>query len=213
MSRSRATSGDRLAPSALSSFASRLGLELPGEQTKRLVAFEELLATRAIALGLIGASDARRIRVRHTFDCLRAALVVEAADRAAYDLGSGAGLPGIVVAVARPALFVTLVEARRRRAAFLEFVAGELGLPNVSVAATRAETLCEPADLCFARALGPIDASWALARPLLRGGARLVYFAGAGSVVPGSLPGARSIDSRGTAVLESAGPLVIIARR
>src|SRR3990172_7871353 len=119
--------------------------------------------------------DPDRLRRRHVLDCLRAASVVSSQDLDAYDLGSGAGLPGVVVAIARPDLRITLVEARRRRAAFLELAAQQLHLENVTVAAARLETLIEPVDLCFARALAPLPRAWTLAEPLLRPGGRLVY--------------------------------------
>lgn len=100
--------------------ASALGVTLSEDAAGRLVRFEALLAERAIPAGMIAASEAGRLRERHVLDCLRAATVVEPADRTALDLGSGAGLPGLVVAIALPDLAVTLVEGRRRRAAFCE---------------------------------------------------------------------------------------------
>lgn len=178
-----------------------------------MLAYEDALRDRATAIGLISAKDAGRLRDRHVLDCLRAAAAVGRADRTAYDLGSGAGLPGIVVAVARPDLQVFLVDARRNRVGFLENAVDELRLRNVAVLAARIEDLHDPVDLCFARALAPVGRAWQLSRSLLRPGGRLVYFAGSGFVgadLPSSVGLACLLR---TAVLESAGPLVIMAER
>jgi 16S rRNA (guanine527-N7)-methyltransferase len=198
-------------PSPVVDAGAALGVPLSVEEARRLLEFEGLLLERAVPAGLVAEADVPRLRERHVLDCLRAALAVGPTDRTAYDLGSGAGLPGIVVAVVRPTLAVTLVETRRRRAAFLELAVERLRLGNAAVAFGRVEELEDAADLCFARALAPLPQVWALARPLLHPGGRLVYFAGK-STGPFDAPGARSVDIRTTPVLERAGPLVIIAR-
>ena len=114
------------------------------------------------------------------------------------------------IAIARPELRITLVEARRLRAAWLEFVVGDLALPNAAVVHGRIEDLAEPADLCLARALGPLDRCWALARPLLGPIGRLVYFAGAGFDAARFADIPAQIHILGEPDLESGGPLVII---
>lgn len=199
-------------PDPLRGFPESLGLALSARTRRRLVRFGALLEERGVRLGLVSSGDAGRIMERHVLDSLRAAVPVEAADTSAYDLGAGAGLPGIVVAIARPRLAVRLVEARRLRAAFLELAVEELGVMNASVVHGRVEELEEPVDLCFARALGsPVD-SWVLARRLLRPGGRLVYFAGERVDLPVGLPGAGRIRVLESAVLERSGPLVIMTR-
>lgn len=190
----------------------RLGVRLSAEQSGSLARFEELLREHAIPGGLIASSDLPRLRERHVLDCLRAAELVGPEDRIALDLGSGAGLPGIILAICVPSLTVTLVEPRRRRVSFLEFTVAELGLTNAVVAGTRAEELEGEADVVFARALAPLPEAWVLARGLLRPGGRLVFFAGERTVVPPSLPGASTVAVRPSTVLASAGPLVIMAR-
>ncbi|MGQ0668693.1 MAG: 16S rRNA (guanine(527)-N(7))-methyltransferase RsmG [Actinomycetota bacterium] len=192
---------------------SSLGLAMNEEQLRQLARFEDLLLSRGIPLGLIGEGDSARLRTRHVLDSLRAAVAVLPTDRTAYDLGSGAGLPGIPVAIARPGLSVAMVESRRKRAAFLELVVGELGLANASVAASRVEELEEPRDLCFARAIAGLTRLWAMARPLLGPRGRLVYFAGKSAIPEGPLPGGASTLVLRHAVLESNGPLVIMARQ
>jgi len=128
-------------PSALVDSAAGLGIDLMGNQADALLLFELLLLDKAIPLGLVARGDRTTIRERHILDSLRAVLALEPSDTDALDLGSGAGLPGIVVAIARPSLRVGLVEARGRRAAFLELAVERLGLPNALVLARPAGRL------------------------------------------------------------------------
>ena len=181
----------------------------------RLLGFEGLLADRAVPLGAIARSDAGRIRERHILDCLRAAPYVRTAGMA-YDLGSGAGLPGVVVAIALPEVPVVLVDRRANRAAFLELAVQDLRLANAVVFADPVEELAEPAGACLARAFATLERSWEAAERLLRPAGRLVYFGGreldeaAAIEVP---TGATLEAVVRTPVLESAGPLVIMARQ
>ncbi len=192
--------------------ASQLGASLDQSQAERLIAFERLLTDRAIPAGLVARSDASRIRDRHVMDCLRAAPVPAHGERC-YDLGSGAGLPGMVVAIARPDLQVALVERRARRVAFLELAWEILAPENVRIISAALEGIQEPVDLCFARALGPLRRAWTSAGPLLRPHGRLVYFAGRKPEAAEIPPDAVLEDVLETAVLESAGPLVIMTRQ
>jgi 16S rRNA (guanine527-N7)-methyltransferase len=101
-------------------------------------------------------------------------------DRSIADLGSGAGLPGIPLAVVLPHRRFTLVEPNRRRGAFLEMVVADLALSNAAIAIARVEEL--PAgewDLCTARAFAPAPQAWRAAERVLSPTGRLVYFAGA----------------------------------
>jgi len=199
-------------PEILLGQAAELGVALDASRAATLIQYEDLLARRAVPLGAIARSDATRIRERHILDCLRAAPVVHEVD-VACDLGSGAGLPGIVVAVAEPGVRVLLVESRAKRAAFLEFAVLELGLSNADVVVGRAEELRREVDACFARAFAPLPRAWSAARGILRPGGRLVYFAGAEVRDPVVPEGAVLEAVVRTAVLESAGPLVIMTRQ
>jgi 16S rRNA (guanine527-N7)-methyltransferase len=191
--------------------------ELPSPAQRALLqGYERLLVERAVPLGLVARSDRDRMWPRHVLDCLRAAALVREEDRLAYDLGSGAGLPGVVLAIARPWCRFVLAEARARRAGFLELVVERLGLPNVEVAAGRAEDLSEVADLATARAFAPLARAWEVAHPLLRPGGRLIYFGGAAMTDPHGA--ARSLEPAPTAVevpeddVASASRLVMMAR-
>ena len=197
----------------LRSQAEALGTGLTPEAEERLLEYEQLLRERGVGLGVVSKNDAPRLRWRHTLDSLRAVRTIRPRDTDAYDLGSGGGLPGVVIATALPRLEVTLVEARRRRAAFLELVIERLELQNASVLASRIQDLTRPVDVCFARALAPAAESWALAGRLLRPGGRLVYFAGDGVDRATAVPEGVQIEVRETPVLESAGALVIMTRQ
>ncbi|MFN2544392.1 MAG: 16S rRNA (guanine(527)-N(7))-methyltransferase RsmG [Actinomycetota bacterium] len=198
----------------LTGLAARIaGSPLPPEANDKLAAFEDLLRDRGPALGLVSRDDASRIRERHVLDSLRGVRAVEPDDAVAYDLGSGAGLPGLVVAIARPALDIRLVEIRRRRAAWLELAIHELEVANASVVVARVEELRDSADLCFARAFAPLARSWGLAAPLLTPRGRLVYFAGGNQ--PEDELAAFGSNARiiREPLLDSSGPLVIIGKQ
>jgi 16S rRNA (guanine527-N7)-methyltransferase len=196
---------------ALRAQAGSLGVALDPSQAARLVRFEQLLLDRAIPLGMVSRSDTPRIRERHILDSLRAAPIVQGDDLAA-DLGSGAGLPGVVVAIALPRLRMLLVERRPRRAAILELVVEELGLSNATVFTGRVVELPERVDVALARAFAPPEEAWAQARQVLRPGGRLVYFAGAATAIPAAPEGSAMLEVQ-TPVLESSGALVIMTRQ
>ena len=120
-----------LAPAALTLFGDRLDLA---------AAYAELLATDGVVRGLIGPREADRLWNRHLLNCAVVAELLP--ERAAVaDIGSGAGLPGLVLALVRPDIAMTLVEPLLRRTTFLEEVVDELGLEHVDVVRGRAEDL------------------------------------------------------------------------
>jgi 16S rRNA (guanine527-N7)-methyltransferase len=133
--------------------------------------FAELLATEATVRGLIGPREAHRLWERHLLNCaVLTDLLPEGATVA--DVGAGAGLPGIVLAIRRPDLEVSLVEPLLRRARFLEEAVDALGLTNAEVRRARAEELHGRVefDAVTSRAVAPLDrlAGWCL--PLTRAG-------------------------------------------
>lgn len=195
--------------------AADLGVDLDEVQATRLIRFEDLLMNKAVPIHAVAASDAERIRQRHVLDSLRAAPLVRSASLV-YDLGSGAGLPGVVIACAIPDARVVLVERRTHRVAFLELVVDGLPLPNAEVFAGPVDDLSEAADACLARAFAPLDRSWQAAARVLRRGGRLIYFAGRELDAAGPIEapdGAAIEEVVRTPVLESAGPLVIMTRQ
>jgi 16S rRNA (guanine527-N7)-methyltransferase len=187
------------------------GSTLTPKSRARLDRYEELLETRAVPAGLVARADVSDLRERHIDDSLRGAPLLPAKSDVA-DLGSGAGLPGIPLAIALPDVRFTLVDSRRSRIAFLELVVDELGLPNVSVLASRAEEVPPGFDVCVARGFAGAAASWEAAERLLRPGGRLLYWAGSSFDV-GDLPEGALLVGLGDPTLESGGPIVIMARQ
>jgi len=94
------------------------------------------------------------------------------------DIGSGAGLPGIVLALARPNLNITLIEPIPRRAEFLRGVVDELALGSVRILQIKAEKCREQFDIATARAVAPLPKLKELAWPLLKPGGRLLAIKG-----------------------------------
>jgi 16S rRNA (guanine527-N7)-methyltransferase len=130
--------------------------------------YAELLATAGVERGLIGPREAPRLWVRHVLNC---AMLAEAIphESSVVDLGSGAGLPGLVLAIARPDLQMTLVEPLERRTVFLHEVVDELRLTGVEVVRGRAESLhgTRAFDVVTSRALAPLDRLLGWSMPLV----------------------------------------------
>jgi 16S rRNA (guanine527-N7)-methyltransferase len=162
-------------PAARALFGDRLGL---ADQ------YAELLVTDGVVRGLIGPREAPRIWDRHLLNCAAVAELIQPGARV-VDVGSGAGLPGLALAIARPDLSVVLLEPLARRTSFLVEVVEALGLAgSVSVVRSRAEEAvgrlpAGPADVATARAVAPLDrlAGWCL--PLVKVGGRLLAIKGA----------------------------------
>ncbi len=133
---------------------------------------------------MLGPREAERVWERHVLNCA-AIKVAIARDVSVVDIGSGAGLPGLVLAIARPDLTVTLVEPLARRVAWLETAIAELELDNVTVLRARAETLPGrvTAPVVTARAVAPLGrlASWGL--PLLAAHGVLLAVKGASASI------------------------------
>jgi 16S rRNA (guanine527-N7)-methyltransferase len=135
--------------------------------------YAELLATDGVTRGLIGPRETERLWDRHLLNCAVVSDLLPE-DGLLVDIGSGAGLPGVVLAMLRPSLRVVLLEPLLRRSVFLEECVAELGLSNATVVRARAEEKAAAhikADIATARAVAPLDrlASWA-ARLLCPGG-------------------------------------------
>jgi 16S rRNA (guanine527-N7)-methyltransferase len=141
--------------------------------------YAAFLADAGVERGLIGPREADRLWERHLINC---AVVSEAvpADAQVVDIGSGAGLPGIVLAIVRPDLRITLLEPLLRRTTFLDECVQMLDLRNVEVRRARAEEVAKEfsVDVATARAVAPLErlAKWAL--PLLRPGGELLALKG-----------------------------------
>ncbi len=142
------------------------------------------LAGAGVERGLIGPRETERLWSRHLLNCVAAAALIPRGS-SVVDVGSGAGLPGIVLAIARPDLRVILVEPMQRRITFLDEVRSDLGLAGVQTRRARADELAKAgldADIVSARAVAPIDRLAALAAPLLHAGGQLLALKGSGAV-------------------------------
>ncbi|MFF0266047.1 16S rRNA (guanine(527)-N(7))-methyltransferase RsmG [Kribbella sp. NPDC004536] len=130
----------------------------------RLSAYAELLATQGTLRGLIGPREVPRLWDRHLLNCAVVERLVPEESSVA-DVGTGAGLPGIVLAIVRPDLHVDLIEPLLRRTTFLQEAVDVLGLDNATVVRARAEEL-PPAsyDVVTSRAVAPLAklARWCL---------------------------------------------------
>ncbi|MEE1930017.1 16S rRNA (guanine(527)-N(7))-methyltransferase RsmG [Streptomyces sp. TRM 70351] len=134
------------------------------------VRYAELLADAGVRRGLIGPREVPRLWERHLLNCAVLAEVVPEGVTVC-DVGSGAGLPGIPLALVRPDLRITLLEPLLRRTTFLQEVVELLGLDHVTVVRGRAEEVLgslAPVHVVTARAVAPLDrlAGWGV--PLLR---------------------------------------------
>ena len=126
-----------------------------GENQGKIQAFANLLKTTGIEHGLIGPKEGDRIWERHIANCIPITTIIPNGVRLA-DIGSGAGLPGVVIALARPDLKVTLIEPLQRRVDFLNQVIAELELP-IKVVRGRAEAVKMQFEVVTARAVAPLE--------------------------------------------------------
>lgn len=140
----------------------------PSDRLSLVERYAELLASDGVVRGLIGPREVPRLWDRHLVNCALLATALPRDARLA-DIGSGAGLPGLVVALARPDVRVTLVEPLLRRTTFLEEVAAGLGLDNVLVRRDRADAVHgdETYDVVTARAVAPLERLLGWCMPLV----------------------------------------------
>ncbi|MGQ0839483.1 16S rRNA (guanine(527)-N(7))-methyltransferase RsmG [Actinokineospora sp.] len=196
-----------------------------GDRLDRAERFVALLAEHGVGRGLIGPREVDRLWDRHV---LNSAVVGEvlAEGVGVVDIGSGAGLPGIPLAIARPDLTVTLVEPMARRVAWLDEVVETLELSSVTVVRGRAEdqaviTRVIGADVVTARAVAPLAKLCGWCLPLLRAGGALVALKGASAAeeierdrqaVARLGGGEPRIETCGAAVLDVPTTVVVIER-
>lgn len=153
-----------------------------GDRLPLVVRYAELLATDGVTRGLIGRREVDRLWDRHLLNCAAVGQLIPAGSTV-VDVGSGAGLPGIPLALVDETLHMTLVDPMLRRTTFLSECLGTLGLDRVRIVRGRADDqdvlqACSDADVVVARAVAPLDrlARWCL--PLLRTGGVLLAIKG-----------------------------------
>ena len=155
--------------------------QLFGDHIDAIRAFTSNLADQGEMLGLIGPLELPRLWSRHILNCAIVAPLFRPG--VVGDVGSGAGLPGLVLAIARPDVDFVLIEPMERRVAWLNDQVAALALKNVTVVRARAEEarLAHPLDQVTARAVSAFGKLIPLTAPLLRSGGELILMKGEGA--------------------------------
>jgi 16S rRNA (guanine527-N7)-methyltransferase len=169
--------------------------EMFGDALPNAERYAGLLTGIGVERGVLGPAEADRIWDRHLLNCGAMARLVPSRC-SLIDVGSGAGLPGIVLAMLLPSAAVTLLEPMARRVEFLQEAVADLQLANVEVVRGRAEDLAGQlaADLVTARAVAPLDKLAGLCLGLARPGGRVLAMKG--SNADGELAKARPVLAR-----------------
>jgi 16S rRNA (guanine527-N7)-methyltransferase len=152
--------------------------EVYGDQFPAINRYVDILASTAVEWGLLGPREADRMWDRHILNCAALSSLI-ATDSRVADVGSGAGLPGIPLALLRPDLRVTLIEPLLRRSTFLGQTVQDLGVGNrVQVIRSRAEDHHQTYDFVVARALAPLDRLIGWCNPLRADGGIILALKG-----------------------------------
>ncbi len=172
------------APADLAARLAELGVALDDVAVSRLSDFLGRLLAMNERVNLTAITDPAEAWTRHILDALTLVPLLSdlPADAPIIDIGSGGGVPAIPIAIARPDLRVTLVEATQKKAAFLTAVAAALGLTNVTVLAERAEQLLSVQrgrfDVVTARAVGRLVTLVPITLPFAKPGGRALLIKG-----------------------------------
>ncbi|MDZ4279059.1 MAG: 16S rRNA (guanine(527)-N(7))-methyltransferase RsmG [Dehalococcoidia bacterium] len=161
--------------------AHQLGIELTDDQVGQFQRFYEMLADWSERVSLTAVKDEEGVQRRHFLESAAIIAVLKAEglsleDRSLIDVGSGSGVPGVPLKILEPSLQLTLVEAKQRKAEFLNALLAELGLSDVNVATRRAEEAGhdpkhrEQYDIAVAKALAPLRTLAELTLPFVRMG-------------------------------------------
>jgi 16S rRNA (guanine527-N7)-methyltransferase len=177
------------------------------------VTYAGILATRGIELGVLGPREVPRLWDRHLLNCAVVAELIEPRRGTLLDLGSGAGLPGLVLAMMLPDTAVILLEPMERRCRFLAGCVTELGLANVSVLRGRAEDVTVRTDIVTARAVAPLSRLAELAMGVVRPGGMVLAIKGrtAAEELKAAGPVLRRIGARDARVVRAGQGKVIPA--
>jgi len=176
----------------LSEAARSIGVELDIGQCRQLESFVGQLEKWNAKFNLLSRSDMKRLWPRHVLDSLSVLPFMPPVDAGhrplrLLDLGTGAGFPGLPLAIAAPSLEVILVDRNQRKIRFLEMVAAGLGLDNVTACCIDVVRLVdlEPVDVLVSRAVGTPAALWTLGERLLGAAGIMVLMTGvAGQASP-----------------------------
>lgn len=167
--------------------------ELFGDGWAQAQRYADLLSTWGVDRGMIGPREVPRLWDRHLLNCVVVAPRLPQGSTVA-DVGTGAGLPGVVWAIARPDVHMTLVEPLLRRVSFLKEVVADLGLSNVEIVRSRAEEHRATYDVVTARAVAALDKLTTWCWPLVASGG--VLLAMKGRSAPEEVEAARPLLTR-----------------
>jgi len=205
-------------------------VRITDQQRVAFTTYRDLLIAESARYNLTSLRDPQAIEQRHFGESLALLLALEEAGvfaSPAIDIGTGAGFPGVPIKIVRPEIELTLLEATRRKAEFLEKLVASLGLKSVSVVNARAEELAhDPAyreryALALARAVAPLRVLVELSLPFLRRGGCLAAQKGSGAereareaaraleVCGGEVAVVRRLDVPGAAVQ----PTLVVVRK
>ena len=192
--------------------AAALSAPLDERAAGKLALFADKLLEWGKKMDLTSITDPDEVREKHLLDSLAGAAILSGT---VVDIGSGAGLPGLVLAIARPDLKVMSVESRAKRCVFQRQMIREVGIPNASVVEARAEDVVakEPApEWVTARAVADLAALVRLVDPWLRAGSALLAYKGPKEELLGAAD--LRVETRRFALPESHDPrsLVIVRR-
>ncbi|WP_291314471.1 16S rRNA (guanine(527)-N(7))-methyltransferase RsmG [Corynebacterium sp. UBA2622] len=197
--------------------------EIFGERLDLAREYHRSLAEVASIRGFIGPKEVPRLWSRHILNCAVLSEAVEGSGLRVADIGSGAGLPGIPLAIARPDLDITLIEPLLKRSTYLSEVKDQLGLDNVTVVRGRAEEQKKSLfDVVTSRAVAPLGklAGWSL--PLVKVGGSMIAMKGASvaeelerdrAQIARARGGEAEVFTVGASVLEEPTTLIRIPRR
>ncbi|HEX5863610.1 MAG TPA: 16S rRNA (guanine(527)-N(7))-methyltransferase RsmG [Casimicrobiaceae bacterium] len=166
---------------ALAGGVAALGLEIDTAAQTKLLAYLALLDKWNRTHNLTAIREPERMVTHHLLDALATLQHLPlAATLRLIDVGSGGGLPGLPLAIARPQWRITLLDSNGKKAAFLRQAAAELGIANVAIAAMRAEDYVpdKPFDVAISRAFADLAQFAAAARHLVRPGGQLFAMKG-----------------------------------
>jgi 16S rRNA (guanine527-N7)-methyltransferase len=176
------------------SLAARANVTLDADQHQRLLSYLDLLLAANVTMNLTAITDRAVAEVQHIGDSLTLLPYLPVGALSIADVGSGGGVPGIPLAIARPDTRIVLIESTKKKAAFLQRMTTELNLTNVKVIDHRAEDVGQSPrrqtfDIAIARAVATLDwlAEWCL--PLVKVGGKMLAMKGkrAWDELPGAI--------------------------
>ncbi len=140
---------------------------VPRETIAKFADYAALLLKWNATINLVGKTTEADLWQRHIWDSYQIVPIVPRGTMTLADLGCGAGLPGIIIAIARPEIAVTLVERDLRKCTFLREAARALTLTNIRILDKDAKDLTETVDVVTSRALAALDALFEFSHPIL----------------------------------------------